>query len=113
MRSPCVLDGWTQGHCDRPERSPRGCAVKVVSKVGAGAQSAPRTVVTSAGPGVDFTCRTSRVCRWGDYAAATPDPAAPLGARTGRVVGTSQYTMDGRLAPRSANWLTRNFSFTP
>ncbi len=89
-------------------------AIKVVSKVGAGAQSAPTTVVTSAGPQIDFFCDgAGQLCRWGDYAAATPDPAAPTGALTGVVFGTSQYNKDGRLHPSGVNWLTRNFSFTP
>ncbi|MEJ7629726.1 MAG: hypothetical protein WKF54_09060 [Nocardioidaceae bacterium] len=89
-------------------------AIKVVSKVGAGAQSAPTTVVTSAGPNIDFSCpNTGDSCRWGDYAAATPDPAASATAATGVVYGTSQYNKDGRLAPNAANWLTRNFAFQP
>lgn len=89
-------------------------AIKVVSKVGAGAQSAPATVVTSAGPNIDFSCpNAGDVCRWGDYAAATPDPAAAATATSGAVFGTSQYNRDGRLNPGAANWLTRNFSFTP
>ncbi|MEP6667441.1 MAG: hypothetical protein ABJA81_13420 [Nocardioidaceae bacterium] len=89
-------------------------AIKVVSKVGTGAQSTPITVVTSAGPNIDFSCPNSGdTCRWGDYAAATPDPAASATATTGVVYGTSQYNLDGRLNPGAANWLTRNFSFTP
>ena len=75
-------------------------AVKVVSKVGAGAQSAPAVVVTSAGPGNDFTCQFGgTVCRWGAYAAATPDPAASTSAPRGVVFGTNQYTQDGRMTP--------------
>jgi hypothetical protein len=89
-------------------------AIKLVSKVGSTAQSAPVTIATSAGPGIDFTCpAVADVCRWGDYAAATPDPAASATAARGIVFGTSQYTKDGRLDPGGVNWLTRNFSFTP
>ena len=90
-------------------------AIKVVSKIGAAAQSAPAVVITSAGPGNDFTCppTNSHPCRWGDYAAATPDPAASATAARGVVFGTNQYTRDGRLNPGGVNWLTRNFSHTP
>lgn len=89
-------------------------SIKVVSKVGTGAQSSPTTVVTSAGPNLDFSCPNSGdTCRWGDYAAATPDPAASATASTGVVYGTSQYNKDGRPAPGAANWLTRNFAFRP
>ena len=89
--------------------------IKVVSKVGAAAQSAPLVVVSSAGPGNDFTCPpgNSDACRWGDYAAATPDPAASATAATGVVFGTNQYNKDGRLNPNGVNWLTRNFSHSP
>lgn len=90
-------------------------AIKVVSKVGAGAQSAPSTVVTSAGPNIDFSCDSASepVCRWGDYAAATPDPASSTTGTVGVVYGTNQYNRDGRIAPSAANWLTRNFAHRP
>lgn len=89
-------------------------AIKVVSKVGTGAQSRPTTVATASGPNVDFACPGSGdTCRWGDYAAATPDPKASARASRGVVYGTSQYNRDGRPNPGVANWLTRNFAFTP
>jgi hypothetical protein len=90
-------------------------AIKVVSKVGAGAQSAPAVVVTSLGPNIDFSCDGANepVCRWGDYAAATPDPAASPTAARGVVFGTNMYNRDGRPNPGIANWLTRNFAHRP
>jgi hypothetical protein len=51
-------------------------AIKMVSKVGAGAQSGPVLVKSSPGPLSGFDCdAATQFCRWGDYAAATPDPA--------------------------------------
>jgi hypothetical protein len=51
-------------------------AIRMVSKVGTGAQSAPVRVKRSPGQLSGFDCDSAtHVCRWGDYAAATPDPA--------------------------------------
>ena len=48
----------------------------MLSKVGAGAQSASVRVKSSPGPLSGFDCDAERLfCRWGDYAAATPDPS--------------------------------------
>ena len=49
--------------------------VKMVSKVGAGAQSAPVTVKASPTFYRGFDCPPNP-CRWGDYAASTPGPGA-------------------------------------
>ncbi len=70
--------------------------VKMVSKVGAGAQSAPVTVKASPTFYRGFDCPPNP-CRWGDYAASTPDPAPPAG--TSRVWSTSQYAVSTRTRP--------------
>ncbi len=52
--------------------------ISMVSKVGGSAQSAPRVVRNSPGQLSGFDCSTvpqTGSCRWGDYAAATPDPS--------------------------------------
>lgn len=88
--------------------------IEVVSKVGAGPQSAPTVVITSAGPLQEFNCKTAgSTCRWGDYAAASPDPASLATAATGVVWGSNQYSRDGRVNPGGVNWLTRNFAYQP
>ncbi len=87
--------------------------IEVVSKVGSGAQSTPTLVITSTGPLQEFECSGGHKCRWGDYAAATPDPASATTASAGLVWGTSQYTRDGRINPGGVNWLTRNFAHRP
>jgi hypothetical protein len=59
----------------------------------------------------DFSCNPPpmRSCRWGDYAAASPDPAAP-----GVVWGSGQVTgfpVDPVFG--NAQWTTWNFSLSP
>ncbi len=61
----------------------------MVSKIGAGAQSAFVLVKQSTTSDNDFTCSP---CRWGDYGGATPDPAASIGASTGVVWLTNEWT---------------------
>jgi len=58
-------------------------AVQMVSLIGSGTQSGLVLVKQSATFDDDFTCPP--VCRWGDYAAATPDPSADPGAAHGAV----------------------------
>ena len=44
-------------------------------KIGAGTQSGPVVIKDSTGPLSGLGCDdTEQLCRWGDYAAATPDP---------------------------------------
>ena len=86
--------------------------LKLVSKIGTAAQSAPVLVATSSGPDIGFDCaRGVGVCRWGDYAAATPDPTAPAGT-TGVVWGTSMLTFQSTDIT-SSNGATWNFSAKP
>ncbi|MBA3282193.1 MAG: hypothetical protein H0U29_08190, partial [Acidimicrobiia bacterium] len=64
----------------------------------------------------DFTCNTTPsrpFCRWGDYSAATPDPASATSEQsTGAVWGTNAFT-DGTTAGTSADWRTQNFEVQP
>ena len=52
-------------------------SIKMVSKVGANAQSGQVGVFTGTKPltGFDCTAPAPNPCRWGDYAAVTPDPS--------------------------------------
>ncbi len=87
--------------------------LKMVSKVGTAAQSAPVLIATSSGPDIGFDCvRLGGKCRWGDYAAATPDPSAPSTGTAGIVWGTSMLTFSST-DTTSANWTTRNFEAKP
>lgn len=85
--------------------------VRMVSKVGTAAQSAPVTVTTSPGNYIGFDCAGSdNLCRWGDYSAATPDPNPPSGQT--RVWLTNQYASGGT-STAQANWRTRNWAAVP
>ena len=66
-------------------------AVQMVSKIGAGAQSAFVTVHTATTFDNDFTCNP--ICRWGDYGGATPDPTKTSG--THGEVWLTQDTTNG------------------
>jgi hypothetical protein len=83
----------------------------------AGDTASPIVLVKgSPGPIIEFSCvaRGNNVCRWGDYAAATPDPMAPTAGPAGIVWGSSQWTADGRtigtsgVAWRTWNWKSQN-----
>jgi hypothetical protein len=88
-------------------------AVRMVSKVGAAAQSAPVLVRTSNGNYSGFDCAgTDNECRWGDFAGASPDPIVPSGASVGSVWLVSQYA-SGVNSTTAANWLTRNWVASP
>lgn len=84
--------------------------IRMLSKVGANAQSGLVWVKGSPGPNVDFSCFAS--CRWGDYSGATPDPAAPLAGSTGMVWLANQWdalTSNGS----NTDWRTWNWSAKP
>jgi hypothetical protein len=78
-------------------------------------------VINGVGPYRDGNCRggtpPSDDCRWGDYAAATPDPRpVVIAGREGRGVvwGTNQFS--GLLNPPPttlANWRTQIFELKP
>lgn len=63
---------------------------RVASKIGSAAQSPWVDVANSGAGGVVTQNCTAGVCRWGDYAAATPDPSASPGGAAGKVWLTSQ-----------------------
>jgi hypothetical protein len=88
--------------------------IRMVSKQG----SAPVSdhVLIKSSPAVleDYACVELRVCRWGDYSAATPDPNVPAGATTGRVWLTNQWVKKpGSLKPRVSGWSTWNWAVRP
>jgi len=87
--------------------------IKVASKVGTGAISTLTTVATSSAPDTGFDCAQSmtHLCRWGDYAAATPDPSSPTTGATGLVWGSSMLAAGG--SSTSAGWTTQNFEIRP
>ena len=83
-------------------------AVEAVSKVNNGAVSSKIVLKTSPGVIDDFACDGARVCRWGDYAGATPDPASDTGQDHGVVWGTNGWAED---SPGSnPDWRTQNFA---
>jgi len=85
-------------------------AIRMVSKVGAGAQSGPVVVRNSPGQVSGFDCdAATRFCRWGDYAAATPDPAT-----ANQIWQVSQFAVgsgSGTTGPATSR--TQNFVATP
>lgn len=90
--------------------------IKMVSKLAGAAQSAPVKVKGSLGFDVDFACPgVTDECRWGDYSAATPDPAAPTAAATGVVWLTNMWNLNGStIDPVSGTaWQTWNWSAEP
>ncbi len=90
-------------------------AIKVASKIGAKALSALTLVARSTAADTGFDCMTTtspKLCRWGDYAGASPDPAAPTTGTTGQVWGTSMLSAPGGGAS-SSGWTTRNFAVKP
>jgi hypothetical protein len=93
-------------------------AIMTVSKLGTAAQSAPVLIQQSPGPDIDFSCTSTKPCRWGDYAGASPDPLVPLpstGATAGLVWGTQMRTLDGRTTggTNGSSWRTLNFRAKP
>jgi hypothetical protein len=90
-------------------------SIEVASKIGTNAISALKLVATSTAADTGFDCMTTsnpNLCRWGDYAGASPDPAAPTTGTAGQVWGTSMLSASGGSAS-SSGWTTRNFAVTP
>ena len=84
--------------------------IRMASKVGTNpteVQSTPIKVSPFALK--DFTC-SSKFCRWGDYAAATPDPNPPVGT-SGQVWLTNQFVENN--GNSGAGWGSRNWAATP
>jgi hypothetical protein len=84
--------------------------IRMVSKIGTGGQSGPVVVKSSPGPLSGFDCSSAtQFCRWGDYAAATPDPATP-----NQIWQVSQFAVgsgSGTSGPATSR--TQNFVATP
>lgn len=88
-------------------------AIQAASKIGSNPVSALTQIAASAAADTGFDCISSGgLCRWGDYAAATPDPAAPTTAATGQVWGSSMLAASGG-SISSSGWTTRNFAIRP
>lgn len=84
--------------------------IQMVSKRADLRMSSMVSVHASPGADTDFTC-TPPPCRWGDYAAATPDPAASTTGQTGVVWLTSMWTL--RSSSATTAWQTWNWSAKP
>jgi hypothetical protein len=85
-------------------------AINMVSKIGAGAQSAPVAIRTSPGPLSGLGCSaTTHVCLWGDQAGASPDPT--IGNRTWHTSQFAVGTGSGTTGPATAR--TWNFVASP
>jgi hypothetical protein len=70
-------------------------------------------VRNAAGPFRDFTCPSpGQVCRWGDYAQASPDPR-PIFAGRGQVWGTSNYSGVVNPSTGASNFRTWIFDLRP
>ena len=70
-------------------------------------------VKAGVGPYRDFTCPTpDKVCRWGDYSGATPDPK-PTTTTRGVVWGTNQFSGVVNPPANAVNWRTQIFSINP
>ena len=88
-------------------------AITMASKIGPNPVSSLTQIAASGADDTGFDCIMSGgLCRWGDYAAATPDPAAPTTAASGQVWGSSMLAAPGGSAS-SAGWTTRNFAIRP
>jgi hypothetical protein len=89
-------------------------AINVASKLGAGPLSAATVLVSTTNPMIDFFCpQAGNKCRWGDYAAATPDPIVPAGATVGQVWVTSQWNHGCPTPLEAACWATWNAGIRP
>jgi hypothetical protein len=87
--------------------------IRMVSKIGSNAASSQVVVTTSPFSLNDFTC-PGGPCRWGDYAAATPDPGASSSATHGQVWLSSQWVKDkGKGRRSSAGWGSWNWAANP
>jgi hypothetical protein len=86
-------------------------AIQMLSQRDADPQSGFVLVKSSAGPNVDFSCGSSvpNVCRWGDYAGATPDPLVASGGQ----VWLSNEWNEPATDNSTPVWRTWNWSARP
>ena len=88
--------------------------IRMVSKQGSAPVSEHVLIKSSPAVLEDWSCFNFPWCRWGDYSAATPDPAVPGGANTGRVWLTNQWVKaKGEPNKRPAKWGTWNWAARP
>jgi hypothetical protein len=92
--------------------------IRTASKIEANALTFGPVVVASPFTRNDFGCfQPGRpFCRWGDYSAATPDPAAPTGTgiTTGQVWLTNMFVRSqGTGSSSPSTWGTWNWAATP
>ena len=100
-----VLGFNTSSATQRPD-------IRMGSKIGTGATTFQATPVRASSFSLnDFTC-SSGTCRWGDYAAATPDPAVASTATRGQVWLTNMYVRSTGSAS-SSGWGTTNWAARP
>ncbi len=85
-------------------------AIQMVSKIGAGPQSAFVLVKQSPGVNEDFSCGPT--CRWGDYSGASPDPGASLAGASGLVWLSGEWNV-ASTGPIGTDWRTWNWAATP
>jgi hypothetical protein len=85
--------------------------IRSLSKLSGNSQSGDLVVKASTGPLDDFSCNSSNICRWGDYAAATPDPVVASTAPNGQVWLSNQWS--SATACCAADWRTRNWAISP
>jgi hypothetical protein len=84
-------------------------SARVQSRIGTdtlGTMSNESTLITSAVNDRDFSCSSG--CRWGDYAAASPDPS-----NSALVWGSNQYNGTASSPPNRLGWQTYNFAVSP
>jgi hypothetical protein len=90
-------------------------AIRMLSVTPATGESAFVMAKASGGIDSDFSCQGSpSVCRWGDYAAATPDPIPALdtSATEGTVWLTNAWDAAGS-SSSDADWRTWNWPASP
>jgi hypothetical protein len=88
-------------------------AVQMVSKIGSNPQSGMVLIKQSPGPDEGFDCFQLGVCRWGDYAGASPEPGPPTFVQpTGKVWLTNEWDT-GAINQNAATWRTWNWRATP
>ena len=85
-------------------------SIKMISKIGGGAQSGAVAVKNGTKPLGGFDCAATAPdpCRWGDYAAATPDPST-----ANRIWNVSQFGVGSASLAGGATSRTWNFIATP
>jgi hypothetical protein len=96
-------------------------AIQVVSKVGGGTQSGLTLVQTSPAPEQGMECYTplssppfpKAWCDWGDYAGASPDPAADPAGTEGAVWLTSALSKGLPPSTTLSDWTTWNWAAIP